>query len=289
MRKSVEISQEKKSNNFEQEFDFYQLMTFIQQHYKTLLAFMFSGLLFGFLLTFVFQPQWEATALLRIGQLGLSGESDQTGKPIEDELQATDRINSLSFQNATITTLGLPMDEDNQKVKLLRKNLKAKAEKSGYVSVSLRGLSESEAYNNLNKVITLLQATHRNMAQPTIDKWNAELADLELDASNAKQVSMTLNKLLEGARSGGDKALNTSTLMSDLLISKEKEGKNLERIYKLRDRLNQDRTYPTAVVGQVAVLDKPAFPNKKVFSIIGMFIGLIASIVYIFLRTKPRT
>jgi uncharacterized protein involved in exopolysaccharide biosynthesis len=289
----VVITQKNNSNNADDEFDFYRLTHWVKQYYKILFVFILAGLFTGYLATMVLAPEWEATATIKIGQLGFSenavliaksGDSFLSGKLIENNLEVTDRVNSPSFRNEIMEVLKLHNEMEIDHAKLLLSSLRAKTEKSGLITLSLRGMTKKQAHDDLRTVVSHLIKIHKGISQPTINKWKEELSILESEAKSSRLASEHVRKSIESSQQ--DKSVNLYALINHLIATKEKQDNNLERIYKLKDRLSQDRTFSTTIMGQIIVPNSPVYPNKTLCSILGMLIGFLGSIIFIYCKSK---
>ena len=90
-------------DRFDDEVSLIDLVAFVKRNVLTLISGAILGGILGLVIAFSIAPQWEATALLRVGQLG------STGSAIEPSLQVVDRIKNKSFQNDVLKNLGLSL------------------------------------------------------------------------------------------------------------------------------------------------------------------------------------
>ena len=237
------------------------------------------GCVIGLGVAYAVTPQWEATALLRIEQLGNAGNA---GNAIEPTLQVVDRIKNRSFQNDVLKKLGLSTSENDKLAKYFINTLKVKLEKSDLVNLAIRGSSPENAKRNMSAIINEIESIHNKMLEPTVHRWQQELASIqsELDQANARQERLE-KSLNRQAGSFNDKNFSQAALLSNILLTREAEFKSLrDRKRILEEQLSPARTFSTKVIGRVEVSEDSVFPSKPVFSLVGLLLGLLFSVLW---------
>ena len=283
---SVNIQQKNQAieNESTDEFDLLDLVNFIRRNFIYLLWGMLLGLALALILAFLLPKQYQAKALVRVGEIG---NVNATGTIIEPSLQVVDRIKSQSFQDDVLQALNVSLENDDDVlVKQFRKNLNVKLEKSELISLSLKALSRAEAINNMQEVVNQLNKSHNKMSYPTISRLKLELVsvndELKLADKDMKQLSKTLVIQSEKIT---DMKFSQSVLLNSLRISKEEEYRNFRNTKRMLDeRLSPERTFPTHVLGRIEVSKKPVYPNYSIFIAVGLFLGLFAGLLYILAR-----
>lgn len=258
------------------------LVAFVKRNGFTLISGAILGGILGLIIAFSIAPQWEATALLRVGQLG------STGSAIEPSLQVVDRIKNKSFQNDVLKNLGLSTREDDGAANGFRGALKVKLEKSDLIALSIRGSSQSEAKNNLSAVIAEVKKIHSQMLRPSIKRLEQELAAIEQTLKKTNAESERLVKSLDGRTDTlSDKSFSQAALLSNILLVRESELNNArDRKQNLEEALSPERTFSTKEIGRVEVTEKPVYPKKSIFAILGTFIGLLLTLLWVFLKSR---
>ncbi len=260
------------------ELSLQDLLVFVQRNFYTLLTGLFFGGILGLVIAFSIPAQWEATALLRIGQLGNAGNA---GNAIEPTLQVVDRIKNRSFQNDVLKNLGLSTSENDKLAKNFRDTLKVKLEKSDLVNLAIRGFSPETAKQNMNAIINEIESIHNKMLDPTVHRWQQELGSiqLELDQANAKQERLEKSLNVQTG-SLNEKNFSQAALLSNILLAREAAFKNLrDRKRMLEEQLSPARTFSTKIIGRVEISEKPVYPKKSLFGLSGSFFGLILSLL----------
>lgn len=271
MDKTKKTAMVNRNDQFDDELSLLDLVAFVRRNARTLLATTLIGAVLGGVIAFSVSPQWEASALVRIGQLG------NVGSPIEPPLQLVDRIKSKSFQNDVLKRLGLANGDYD--AKMFRDTLKVKLEKSVLISLALRDMSADAVKLHMSAVINELKEIHSRMSAPTINRLQQELAMIELELKRASVESERLEKSLDGAGSVSEKTFSQAVLVSNLLLVREGELRAFrERKRALEEQLSVERTFPTDVLGRVEILSEPVFPKKSLFIVAGLFIGLFIGV-----------
>lgn len=272
---------------YDDEVSLIDLVAFVKRNLFILISGAILGCILGLGVAYAVAPQWEATALLRIGQLGNAGNA---GNAIEPTLQVVDRIKNRSFQNDVLKNLGLSTSENDKLAKKFRDTLKVKLEKSDLVNLAIRGSSPETAKQNMSAIINEIESIHNKMLEPTVHRWQQELASihLELDQANAKQER--LEKSLNGQTgSFNDKNFSQAALLSNILLAREAEFKNLrDRKRMLEEQLSPARTFSTKVIGRVEVSEDPAYPKKPLFAALGLFFGLLIALFWSVLQSSIK-
>ena len=273
-------AQEKQLN---EELSLYDIVVFLRKNYRILLGGALLGIVLGLCAALLLPTEWEATALIRVGQSGNADKTLNSIQPVlvEPALQVLDRIKNKSFQKEVMKKIGLSQNEDDDKNKLFRNSLKAKLEKSDLISINIRGLSADSAKLHLDTVVNQLKSIHTKMLAPTINRWRQEFAAIELELKVTNADLQRLTKSLDGS----SESLNPSSfaqaaLLSNIIIAREGELRDFrDRKLLLEEMLSPERTFATSVIGQVEISNKAVYPKKSFFAIAGLIIGLFLGVV----------
>ena len=266
------------------EFDLLDLIKFLRRNFVYLLWGTLLGLTVALILAVLLPKQYEAKALIKIGQIG---NLTTIGLPIESSLQVVDRINSQSFQDTVLEALGVSTEDDDDKlVKQFRRNLNVRLEKSELISLSLRALSRAEAVAIMQEVIKQLNIIHNGMLQPTVSRLKTELESVN---SEIKMADIESKQLMKALETQSDKLTDTkfsqTVLLNSLRMSKDQEYRSFKDTKRiLEEKLSPERTFATHLIGRVEVSKKPVFPIYSIFGSVGLFLGLIASLLYILFK-----
>lgn len=283
MKKSENAAFIAQERRFNEELSLFDIMAFLRTNHRILLGGAVIGAVLGLCIALLLPTEWEATALIRVGQSGNADKTLNSIQPVlvEPALQVLDRIKNRSFQNNVMKKIGLSQNEEDDKNKLFRNSLKAKLEKSDLISINIRGLSADSAKLHLDTVVNQLKSIHSKMLAPTINRWRQEFAAIELELKVTNADLQRLTKSLDGS----SESLNPSSfaqaaLLSNIIIARGGELRGFrERKLILEEMLSPERTFVTAVIGQIEVSNKAVYPKKSFFAIAGLIIGLFLGVV----------
>jgi hypothetical protein len=230
--------------------------------------------------TYVFahtvKRQWEATAWIRIGQVGQVPEGQDP--KIEPLLRVIERLELVPFENEILQSAGYA--HNSPVAKLYRKSLKL--EPMPYagplIRLSVRAYSREQASALATATVKQLGAIHQGLEAAPLQAARARLFQLEDDLRTARADRARFQRAAAGGSSGGadSKDLQNPMLASLLLANKEEEIRSLRRgRIDLLERLGPTYTYQTSMMWPVYVPDKQAFPNPELTWGIGLLLGLL--------------
>lgn len=296
MNESKDAILSTREDQFNDEVSLLDLIRFARRNFYVLLSGALLGAASGLAIALIVPAKWEASALIRVGQLGSSNAGGtksviEPSQQIEPSSQVVDRIKNKSFQNDVLNKLGISTDEDDDDAaKDFRESLKVKLEKSDLIGLTIRGNSPEEANKSLSAVIAEVKQTHTNMLTPSIYRLQQELASTEQELKKASAESERLIKSLDGKTDSlNDKSFSQAALLSNILLARESELENVrDRKRELEEMLSPERTFATKEIGRVEVSKKPVFPKKSLFTVIGLFFGLLLGVLVSMLRANAK-
>lgn len=283
MKKAGSEALVSREDEFDSQLSLLDLVAFTRRNYRVILGGAFIGAVLGLGIALLLPAEWEASALVRVGQSGNTDKTLNSIEPvlIEPALQVVDRIKNISFQKEVMKKIGLPQDENDDNNKLFRNTLKVKLEKSDLISINIRSLSADNAKLHLSAVVDELKSIHTKMLAPTTNRWHQELSTIQLEL---KRSSIDLERLTKSLDSRSE-SLNPSSfaqaaLVSNIMIAREEELRDFrDRKLILEEMLSPERTFVTSVIGQIEVSNKAVYPKKSFFAIAGLIIGLFLGVV----------
>lgn len=274
---SNEISSAKETQSGD-ELSFLDLVAFIRHHRLALLGGATIGSALGLAVAFALPAQWEATALLRVAQLG-------GATPIEPTVRVVARVTQKSFEHDVLRRMGLSPDESNLKAGLLHDGLTVKVEKSDLVGVRVRGASPDEAARFADAVIAELAGVHARMVEPTLLRWRGEIEEIDMELKRGGREIERLSGLFEKQLGVTQAAALSQAVLSNILISREAELRGFrERKRTLQEQLSPERTFPTALLGKVDISARPVSPKRSLFAAAGLIIGVLVGVLLSVLR-----
>ena len=230
--------------------------------------------------TYVFahtvKRQWEATAWIRIGQVGQVPEGQDP--KIEPLLRVIERLELVPFENEILQSAGYA--RNSPVARLYRKSLKL--EPMPYagplIRLSVRAYSRQQASELATATVKQLGAVHQGLEAALLQAARVRLTQLEDDLRTVEADRARLQRAAAGGSSGGagSKDLQNPMLASLLLANKEEEIRSLRRgRIDLLERLGPTYTYQTSMMWPVYVPDKQAFPNPELTWGIGLLLGML--------------
>ena len=155
------------------DFNLMDATNFMRRSAKYLIFGMLLGVIVALIIAVLLPKQYEAKALIKIGQIG---NIDTKVMPIEPVLQVVDRLKSQSFRDTVLVVLGVFIEHDDDTlVKKFEGNLKVKLEKSEIISLSLKALTRADALVRMQEVVKHINITHNSMLLPTVSRLKLEL------------------------------------------------------------------------------------------------------------------
>lgn len=256
-------------------------LLFIRRHLFFILSLGGVGLVVGFGLAWMSPKQWEAKSILQIGQIQYS--SDRNAQPvlIEPVAQAVGRVKSPPFENAVLKQANQdPANESSRVVALVRKSLSAKpVPNTNLVQISVRAFSPEQSEKILQTVQDMLIDIHAREADPVLNTFRAQLAEVNKAlVDNGAQIS-NLNAIIT-RRAKSPAGNSDNSLLLGLLNSATQEQQDLiVRRNGLQQQLNPSLSFISKPLGPIAISDKPVYPHPALFAALGLMIGLGAGLI----------
>jgi uncharacterized protein involved in exopolysaccharide biosynthesis len=220
------------------------------------------------------KPQWEATAWIQVGQLGvaLPGQDPK----IEPFQRVIMRLQTVAFQNDVLKSAGF--SAESPQAQLYRKSFKLEPDPyANLIKVSIRARSPQQAMQLATATVTQLEAIHQRiealplkLAHERLDEIQTELQSSLVDRDRLQQIGMA------GSKDDADSknAANAATAIM-LLAIKNEAIRNLQQARgDIVYHLSVNYTYDTSMPWPIAVPAKQASPNLALVWGAGIFFGL---------------
>jgi hypothetical protein len=269
------------------ELSLLDLVRFVQRHGVIILGGTLIGGALGLTVAFALPAQWEASALIQVGQLGGS-------TPVEPLPKVVARVTQKSFKDDALKRMGILPSESDPKASLLLSSLKVKIEKADLVGVHVRGTTPDDTVRFVDALFAKLVDIHTKITEPTLQHWRDVVEEIDIESGLLNKEIERLNGSL--AKTTGEvSTVNFSqfVLMNNILLTRESEMRGFrERKRALQEQINPERTFPTSLLGRIEVSTQPVFPKKHLFAadglVIGLFIGVLVSLLkaYVFIDKK---
>ncbi|MHA6830573.1 chain-length determining protein [Ralstonia pseudosolanacearum] len=258
-----------------------QGVQFARRHAKKLAVAGFAGAALALGLALVLPKQWEASAVIQVGQL--TNENPQVPSvPVETVGRAVERLQLPQFEDLVLQKLNLPLGiNENASTDLIRRSLRAAALKNAdLIEVTVRGFSQADAQRYTQAFSDALIGAHAVIAKPSLDKINANMAEVrqQISAEDARKGELSaLMRARDQAKS--EAKFSESVLLANMVAENDKQLQGLrQREINIREQLNPERTFNTRLFGPVHVSRRHVFPSGLLFAASGLVLGLLAAI-----------
>jgi capsular polysaccharide biosynthesis protein len=258
-----------------------QVLAFLRRHIKKLALTCIIGGAFAAGVALVLPKQWEASAAVQIGQI--ASETPQSSVvPIETVGRAVERLQLPQFKDVVLQKLGLPLGVgENANADLLRRSLKVTQLKNAdLLEVTVRGFSQAEAQRYAKAFLDELVEAHASLAKPSIDKINANMAEVtrSIAVEEARKAQLTeLTRARDQAKHAG--MFPEAVLLANMTAENDRQLQALrQREISIREQLNPERTFNTRLFGPMFVGRHPVFPNGLIFAAGGLMLGLLLAV-----------
>lgn len=220
------------------------------------------------------KPQWEATAWIQVGQVGVAPMGQDP--KIEPFQRVIMRLQTVAFQNDVLKNVGISVDAPE--AQLYRKSVKLEPDPyANLIKVSMRARSAQLATQLASATVVQLQAIHQRieelplkLAHERLDEVQTELQNSLVDRDRLQQIAMA------GSKDGADnKYVENAALATMLLASKDDAIRILQGARgDLLNRLSPNYTYDTSQPWPVYVPAKQSSPNAALIWGAALFFGL---------------
>ena len=245
-----------------------QFLEMIGRSWRLILGVVLFSIFISFVLTLILPKKWEASATLQIAKLP-SEAGDITS--VEDHLQSAENINQIGFKEKVLKDLQLPTSKgQDQRSDILLDTLIARPiKKTEHINISVSAYSQQEALKSIQTVITELQAMHAPMTTPSKNRLSQELQSVNQSLSIIDNDISALNHQMSRGRvySAATNFLKTKVSRKRALQLQQAQ---LNTRLTLIDELSTKPIYPINNPNQ------QTFPNRIVFLILGVLLGLLA-------------
>ena len=236
---------------------------------------LFLGL--AFMAIQLIQPKWEAIGLVQVGQVW----QDQKTISVENPISVVERIKNKSFQVKILSKLGISLDEENPKRKLFVNSLKVKVvPNTDLLELRIRGYSAKEAAHWVEETVNYLQEAHKKLAEPTISRLQKQLVEVKKQILSVKAEKDSLVKNAElKSQIGPGNRFAENLLLTNYLVQKDSELREFaSRQLGLEEQLNPAKTFPTSLLEQAYVPERPVSPQKLLIVTLATLVGLMLGI-----------
>jgi LPS O-antigen subunit length determinant protein (WzzB/FepE family) len=223
------------------------------------------------------KPQWEAMALIRIGEVGQVGQ-----RLIEPVAQAVERMKLKTFKDAVLINIGLPTDDKNSESTLYRDSLQAKNLRGvDLIELKVRGYTQASAMRFVDATIDYLKKSHNERAVSEV-QWMRQT--LERTDKEIAQTKAELDKLDKLTDLRDKERFMENVVLTNNIIKLDETLRSLNQAKTNNEaQLGPMHTFPTSVIEKISLSDKPVAPKKVLIILMAGVFGLLAGVGAAFL------
>ena len=228
------------------------------------------------LVALLITPQWEASAILQVGQVG------NADKPAEPIVNVVLRMLAPSFVTDFLNQSNLsPKDIVSAKANFKNSWKVTKLRDADLIEFKLRGNSPEEVRTLANSLFDYLKRIHDQL-------MSADLNDLKSQFETANEefnVEKTDNNLLKKHLLAKHGWTNYDAILASIAL---KNGSTelqvwIDRKQSLADQLVPSSTFSTRLVGDISVA--PVTTSKSLIVVLAILVGLFGSIFIAFVHS----
>jgi uncharacterized protein involved in exopolysaccharide biosynthesis len=246
------------NSNIEDEISLKDIIDFLIESWKTIVATGVLGLLGAVTYIVVTPNQYEATAQIQMAQLSSGGIA---GTNLEDPNLLIARMKMpTSYDQAAIAACGY--EGKPNAAQSISKMIKISIIKgTQIVELKVQGLSPEQASQCAESILRIIKDSQKAIAEPVIDEAKAKL--------------LRYSQLLQEAQSFIVKADKSNSSMSAAYLSTRDQIKFLtDETIRLNDLVASAGTRQTKLVSPIYSPENKVSPKRAIALIAGLFAGL---------------
>lgn len=227
--------------------------------------------------------QYEATLLIKVGQVSLADSVKQVEAPgdVIKRLQAPD------FGKAVVESLGWTGDVRGR---LFVSSLQSTSPADAHVKIRLRSLTPDDARRAAEAAFNMIDGAHRVVIKKVVANNEQQLAVIGAEIADTEALLGRLERLLgkETPRNDLQGVLMWQQIKEWLQVTQEQKKRlSALRLQEsaLRETLNPESMVPTAVVEPVVVSPGAVYPQARRIWLLSGIGGLLLGVLLITLRS----
>lgn len=233
-----------------------------------------------------FDSHWLATALVKIGQVGVFPEMIVV--PNETSARALERVRSPAFTASLLNKLSLPTEDPTESAdaRTLRRSLRFSSPRnSELLEVQVEGNSPDEARQRIILAVGLLSAAHERISESLIKNLRDSLFQTDSKLAEIINERDRLSKFI-GPQQGsvGGRGFSESVLLSNLLSKRDEQILDLtKQRLQILSLLGPSRTFPTGVLSDDAVTLRKIQSEQVIkMTFAGALLGFLLGLILVF-------
>jgi hypothetical protein len=260
------------SSDSDGDIDLFELISFLIDHWMSLLGSAVAAGLVGLSLVFVIPSKFELVMPIQISEVGGMG-------PVESPAVVIERIKSDGFKSRLAKDLG----EVSLKASIKVDPIKG----TELVLLKIRASSPESAQTFAQSVLQALALEHSQKAQPYRQRMKLYLEDLVAEHTRARKTRDELLSSIAKSNSASDTSDGAMLLKTNLLTLQDNYLQSLsQRVLMQQSAMDPAKDFDTRAFVE-GVLDedmRPVFPRAEVFVPIGAIVGGFVMLVWLLIR-----
>lgn len=268
-------------------YDLWQLLT---EGWHWIIGGAIVGLIAAATYLLLVPPQYEATALIQIGQIAQFGQTGQSqasmgqfGRvslvPVEPQIRVLERILQPSFKTSVLNKLGWGPEP---RAALYFSSFKAAPAKSAeLIELKMMAFSRDDAERAISGTIGQLAAAQRIISKPAIERLQSQLTEISTEITEMKRTLTELDRL---ARQQG--LIASRDRLSEYMFYVQMSSAKTERLKELRhfeaqcrEAISLTGKAEAVALDATWVSETPVFPKKTQTLLLatmgGLFLGVV--------------
>ncbi|HVL56931.1 MAG TPA: Wzz/FepE/Etk N-terminal domain-containing protein, partial [Burkholderiaceae bacterium] len=248
-----------------------------------LIALALLGALIGAALAWLLPPRWEAIALIRIGEIGRIQAESQTPELVESAARAAERVRDPAFRRRVIEQLADDPTHAAGDLQLIRGSLLVNALRNAdLIEVRVSGTTPEASRHSALAIVEELARAHASILQPSLQRMQAQLrnAQAELNLAVEQRARLLEVSTLRDELGAGER-FSENVLLGSLISARDAEIRTLqERVLRLQEAMSPERTFPSRLLSDVFVPERPSFPRRLLFVLGGAALFAFAGLAW---------
>lgn len=270
-------------------FDVDAVSAKLRKHWALLAVSILVGGVAGVGVATIVPKQWEAKSLIQVGQIySVSPDGVPATTNLESPARTAEWLQSPATEEKVLVALGLPTAvSGNSDADLLRASTKIRYLRAAeLIEMNTRAYSPEKAKQVLTTYQAELVATHEKLLAPALNRLKSDMTDVNagIERRLREQASLETNSM-EGKKLSATERFSANALLNQV---QERIDTQLRALYQrraaLQEQLNPERTFNTFAVSPVTVANRPVFPKRSVFALLGAVAGALIGAAVVALR-----
>lgn len=256
------------------EINLFELIQIIKCEWKTWVSATAIGAALGTSVAFSLPPKYEASAIVRVGQVGQVTAGSTVIEALPDVVE---RLQSPAFRRSVAEQL-LGKSADGEALTQEMNRLKATPAKlikgTNLVEINTQGKTPDEALKAAQLILQNLKERHRPLFEQALAQLQSRLAE----------TTQNLTAIDKGCAAGGaaNPAQGGAFVQLAQLTESGRYATLRNQQLAIENALLPLNTRPTDTIEPISVSDRPVSPKKGLIAAIGVLAGAMLGLLLVF-------